>query len=196
VKAAFDAHIPAALVRIFQSLQNERKFKIVNQGITVESALTYTPKIGDHDYARKSDSPWIRRFAKDGGKIILSGDMNMLKRPHERLALIEEKMIVVFFSGGWDNLRFFQKSAFVLNWWPVIADTAKKAEPATFWRVPSKWDAGLPLMSVPTDDLRLIKLNKQLAAKENVAAARKAKRARQQDGEKNLLDLMGADRER
>jgi hypothetical protein len=31
--------------------------------------------------------PWLKRFAADGGKVVISGDTKMKSVPHERLAL-------------------------------------------------------------------------------------------------------------
>ena len=98
-----------------------------------------------------------------------------MRRPHERLALLEEKMIVVFFGRGWDNLKFFQKSAFLLNWWPIIAETVRRAKPATFWRVPAKWELEPGLTPISTADLKLEKILRQKAAQKRVSSARKAK---------------------
>jgi PIN like domain len=117
-------------VRIFGVLQDQRHYKRLSHGLTIESALDHTPSVNDDDYEKGTDVPWIRRFSKAGGRVIISGDAKMMRRPHEKKALLDEGMIAIFLVGGWDNWGFFQKSAFVLNWWPVIADTVRRAKPS------------------------------------------------------------------
>ena len=90
MKVAFDEHIPPALVHAFQAFANEWKFRQLTGGLAVEKAKDYAPKPGDEDYLKGNDVPWIRRFAKGGGKIIITGDTEMISVPHERLALLQE----------------------------------------------------------------------------------------------------------
>ena len=65
--------------------------------------------------------PWIEKFAAAGGKVIISGNTKMRQVPHERLALVEAGMIVVFFENRWNGWNFFRKCALLLHWWPVVA---------------------------------------------------------------------------
>lgn len=135
MKVAFDEHVPAAIARALESFANEQKFKSLTGGLQVERAQDYAPKPSDLDYLENKDAPWIKRYSKSGGQIIISGDTNMMTQPHERLALLEEGMIVVFFGKKWSSWQFFRKCALILCWWPKIVTTVKKAERGTFWRV-------------------------------------------------------------
>ena len=39
--------------------------------------------------ARTLDETWIPRFASEGGRVLLSGDASMLRRPNELKAILE-----------------------------------------------------------------------------------------------------------
>jgi hypothetical protein len=100
VKIAFDENIQASMVRVFETFATERQLKKLTGNFDIESAKKYTPKPQDDDYVPNDDVPWIKRFADAGGRIIISGNTNMRNVPHERLALIENGMIVIFLSRG------------------------------------------------------------------------------------------------
>ena len=40
-------------------------------GLVLEKASNYAPKLTDADYIRKSDVPWLDRFAKAGGHAVI-----------------------------------------------------------------------------------------------------------------------------
>jgi hypothetical protein len=104
------------MVKVFQTFANERQLqKLFTRGLSIESAIDYTPKPGDSDYLPKNDVPWIKRFASAGGKVVISGNTAMRRVSPERLALVEEGMIVIFFEDSWNNKRFFTKCAFLMH---------------------------------------------------------------------------------
>lgn len=165
MKIAFDENIPIAMVRVFQTFANERQLKKLIGDFEIKSAADYTPKPGDLDYIPKSDVPWLKRFATDGGKVVISGDTDMKYEPHERLALIELKFIVIFFESQWSKWKFFRKCALLLHWWPVVATKIKRASPGTaFWHIPSTWQENGRLRKVSNKDPRLLKIEQQKAA--------------------------------
>lgn len=176
MKVAFDEHVPLAMVRVFQLLSAERKFKTFSGGLTVEHAKDFAPNPNDPDFDRGSDVPWIRRFASAGGKIIISGDTAMMKQDHERLALLQTDMIVIFFGSEWSNWKFHRKCALLLNWWMAIVATSQRAKPASFWRIPTTWERDGNLHEMPTFNKKLIKQELQKAAQSEIAERRRAKR--------------------
>jgi hypothetical protein len=141
VKVAFDENIPMAMVRVFETFAKETALKKATGNFTIESAKAYTPKQEEADYRPKNDVPWINRFYKAGGRVIISGNTQMLEVPHERLALIESGMLVIFFPKSWNNWDFFNKCAHLMHWWPIIAGKARVGRKGTFWRVPLTWAA-------------------------------------------------------
>lgn len=120
------------IVKVFQVLAAER------------SILPVREVVSARDYAKRDDKGedqhWVRRFSKDGGTLIISGDKRMRGRPHERRALVDENMIVFFFSPAWSQKNSFVKSAMLLNWWPKILETASSAANPSLWRVPFQWE--------------------------------------------------------
>ncbi|RVU21177.1 hypothetical protein [Methylobacterium oryzihabitans] len=187
MRVAFDEHIPSALVRVLQSFSNERQFLKLTGGYTIERARDYAPKIDDADYLKGSDVPWIRRYAAAGGQVIISGDTNMMAEHHERLALLEERMIVCFFGSQWSGWKFYKKCALVINWWPAIVKTMTIAESSTFWRVPTSWQEGGELDALPTEDKKLTRMIRQRERQTKIAAERKARReASPADGQGTL----------
>lgn len=170
--------MPAAMLRLFQQLHSERALKHLVAGISLHKVQEFYPQPDDPDYLPKNDAPWIRRYAAAGGRVIVSGNTKMKVVAHERLALVQEGMTVIFFPGVWSNWKFCRKSSLLLHWWPVILKAARKPKPG-FFVVPRAWpDEGkAKLREVPTDDLKLVKIEQQLAARDGVRKAREKRRA-------------------
>jgi hypothetical protein len=74
-------------------------------------------------------------------------------------------MIVVFFESKWNNWTFFPKCALLLLWWPILIAKLRTAKPKTFWRIRSVWDMEVTLRELPTDDPRMLRIDKKLRAK-------------------------------
>ena len=127
------------MVRVFGILARERQLQWLASGLKIESAKDYTPRKGEPDYKRKNDVPWIKRFADAGGRVIISGDTAMKNQPHERLALVEQGLVTIFFDRTWCNLPFFRKCAILLHWWPAVIATARTAKKGTFWQIPATY---------------------------------------------------------
>lgn len=195
MKVAFDENIPAAMVRVFQILADERQLKYLSAGLTIESAKDYTPRPGEPDYVAKSDVPWVQRFAAAGGKVIISGNTRMKAVPHERLALIQAGMVVVFFEGQWSGWRFSQKCALLLHWWPAITKQLKTAKPGSFWHIPCSWDRQGKLRKVSNDDAKALRIDKQKARQPEVAAARLKRRQSKDAAQSELFPARKADDE-
>jgi hypothetical protein len=181
LKIAFDENVPAAMVRAFQAFASERQLRKITGGFEIKSAADYAPKPGDPDYARKNDVPWLKRFAADGGKVVISGNTAMKNVPHERLALVELGFVVLFFENRWSNWKFFRKCALLLHWWPVIARTIKRAKPG-FWHIPCTWPEKGTMRKVSSEDPRLLKIERKQAAAKRRKAKKPEAPKRQSDG--------------
>ncbi len=130
MKVAFDEHVPPGIVKVFKTLAEEGD--IVR--IEFVSARDYRlPK-------DKGDPPWLERFAKDGGSVVISGDRKMRSRPHERAALAEAGLITFFFRPVWSERTMFVKSAMLLNWWPRINEYIWQSSPSQCWEIPFQWN--------------------------------------------------------
>lgn len=139
MKVAFDEHVPAVIAKVFIALSKERTIRKSVEGLEFKRAKDYAPKTSDADFIRKSDVPWIDRFAADGGMAIISGDVMMRERTHEQLALRSHGFVVIFFERKWANWGFYKKSSLMLHWWEMICEKIKVGSPGTFWVVPNNW---------------------------------------------------------
>lgn len=129
MKVALDENIPLGIVRAFQALTKEGTIS----GVEFVSARDYSE---DHE---KDDVPWVKRFAADGGGVIISGDKRMRGRLHERDALASVGMIVFYFTSAWSNANEFTKSAMLLLWWPKIAEYMESSKAGACWEIPFQW---------------------------------------------------------
>ena len=148
MKIAFDENMPAAMVRTFQTLAAEKRFRHMLKGGKIVSAISYTPKLNDSDYVAKSDVPWMRRFRDDGGRALVSGNTRMPEVPQELLAIQQLGLVAFFFPHKWNNWNFFRKSAFLLVQWERVIDQARVAKRGTLFRMQDDWAADKPLLII------------------------------------------------
>ena len=180
MKIAFDENLPMAMVRVFETFATEKQLRKLTGNFEIESAKKYTPAPDDSDFLRRSDVPWIERFAKADGRIIISGNTDIINVPHERLALINAGMITIFFEAKWNQRGFFEKCAHLMLWWPIIARKVKRAKRGSFWKVPNDWTASdrgklRPISNRDPHELKLERRAKALA-KQRAAKKRSTKR--------------------
>jgi hypothetical protein len=162
LKVAFDENVPIALVKVFQTFAKEKQFQYLTKGLVIESAIDYAPEKGKK---AESDAPWIKRFHNAGGRVIISGDRMMLDNAHERLALQEAQMVVIFFERQWSHWQFFRKCALLLHWWPKIVEKIQRTRTRKFWVIPGNWQEDGKLRPLSGDDSKKLKLEKQLSKK-------------------------------
>jgi len=129
LKIAFDEHIAPKLADAVKALSGEEGMLRAE----IVSARQYAvPKA-------KSDVPWLERFAKEGGKVVVSGDARMRGKLHEQAALIENGFVVFFFSRQWNQLNAYAKTAMLIKWWPVILAVIESAAPGQCFEIPCSW---------------------------------------------------------
>lgn len=175
--------MPAGMVRLLRTFSSERALRWEMQSITLCVAQDYYPLQEESGYSSKDDAPWIKRLAADNGRAIISGDTKMLRKPHEKLALVEANLVVILFPPAWSKWKFCRKCALIMHWWPAIAEAIRSATPGLY-QVPSNHpdDDRLKLRPIPTVDLKMTKIQSQLDAGPRKRAERKAKQAIQQEG--------------
>jgi hypothetical protein len=171
VKVAFDQNVPIGVVKVLQAFAKEKQFSKISGNFIIKSAQDYTPQPGDDDYRAKDDTPWLKRFADDGGKVVISGDVRMRHKPHERLELIEHKLLVIFFEKQWSEWKFWRKCALLIHWWPIIATKIRRHKKPSFFHVPCNWLEDGELRWVSNKDPKEMKLEQRT----RVAKRRKAK---------------------
>lgn len=195
MKIAFDENVPSAMVKVFETFASERQLRRKIGSFRIISAREFTPKPDDNDYKKKNDVPWIKRFADAEGKAIISGDTRMRFVPHERLALIQHGMLVFFFDTKWNQWDFFRKCSLLIHHWPAIAKRIKGGRAPAFWYIPLSWSETAKLRKVPTDDPRLLKIERKKKSKRPIRKQKvltpdekQMPRVRESD----LVDLMNA----
>ena len=104
--------------------------------------------VRDVHAARTSDETWLPQFAAEGGKAILSGDANMLKRPHQIGAVRETGLVCFVLSKAWTQARRHEQAANILFWWPRIELALEQSKPGDCWPVPNKFDASMLVRKV------------------------------------------------
>ena len=62
-------------MKVFQGLS--RIENSVLHKLSFVKARDYAPTKHDRDYVARSDVPWLERFAGDGGRAIISGNVEM-----------------------------------------------------------------------------------------------------------------------
>lgn len=129
MRVAFDEHVAPKLADAIKALAGEDgmlRFEFV-------SARHYAPpKAAD-------DVPWLERFALDGGKVVVSGDVRMRGKLHEQQALRDAGFIVIFFSRRWNDLNAYSKAAMLIRWWPFVLAKIQSSFPGQFFEIPCSW---------------------------------------------------------
>jgi hypothetical protein len=113
--------------------------------------------------ARDEDEFWATAFRRFGGEVILSGDKNIAKKPHQIIAFKENELICFFFDKRWANQDVTFQVAHMMFWWPRIQTQLDTCNPRDCWWVP---------MAIRDNPFRKIELPANVEAK--AAAARKA----------------------
>lgn len=128
MKVAFDEHVPSRVLRALEPLLEDER----NGRIELVSASDYRD-----GKPAKSDVPWLEAFARDGGKVVISGDKAMRRKPHERKALLDNGFIVFFLPSSWCKAPLNEKAAYIMQWWSVIFGMAKASKPPKQYQLPN-----------------------------------------------------------
>lgn len=132
MKIAFDEHVPPLLVRVFESL--------VKEGDVIPAEF-----VSARDYGvpkAKSDVPWLVRFAKEGGRVVISGDKKMRGNLHEQAAIVGSGLVVFFFHPKWNNLDPWTRAASLIKWWPKVQEAINSARPGDMFEIPADFGDG------------------------------------------------------
>lgn len=188
MKIAFDENIPRQMVRVFRALGQEKRFK----KFQFVSAVDYTPKLTDPDYEKYNDVPWLTRFANDGGRVVVSGDVAMLDQPHERAALAP--FTVFMFERQWGQWDFYQKTSVLLLHWPLVAAKLNAPKVGKVWCFPGLKMKG-KLLDVTLGSTALSRTNPGQSVKKNATtpnAASDGAKTRRRIPPRTVDDRQGA----
>lgn len=105
--------------------------------------------IVDRFDASAEDAEWIGELAADGDWAIVSQD-RFAKGSLEKEALRSSGLVVFILARGWSKLRYWDKAAAIVRWWPRMLDQAELVTGGAGFEV--------PVRSSGTGRFRLIKL--------------------------------------
>ncbi|HWA85893.1 MAG TPA: hypothetical protein VG710_06705 [Opitutus sp.] len=77
--------------------------------------------------ANTSDEVWMRALADEPGWVIVSGDLQIRKNPHEVKAWQEAGHTTFFLKKGWIDLKFWDQAWKFAKVFPELLATAERA---------------------------------------------------------------------
>lgn len=122
VNVALDACIPERVVRMLQSGFGDQGFDFI-----------WEPRFAP---GSTPDESWAIAFRRFGGNVVITGDKNIAKRPHQILAFKENGLICFFCQNMWAQQDMTFKCAHILVWWPRIQLQLREARPKDCWWIP------------------------------------------------------------
>jgi hypothetical protein len=86
--------------------------------------------------ANTPDVDWMRKLAEESDWIVVSGDTNISRNPHEVNAWKAAGHTIFFLSPGWTHLERFEQASKLLALFPRITELALKAKRGSAYMVP------------------------------------------------------------
>lgn len=122
VKIALDANIPERIVRMLNG-------GFQNAGFEFHWEPDFAP-------ADATDEFWAVAFQRFGGSVIISGDKNIAKRPHQIKAFCDCNLICFFCTGTWSQNDLPFQTGHLIRWWPEMQAILQTAKPKDCWWLP------------------------------------------------------------
>jgi hypothetical protein len=135
IKIALDANIPERAVRMLNS-----GFK--SNGFEFHWEPSFAP-------ASATDEFWATAFKRFGGTVIITGDKNIARRPHQIHAFCACDLICFFCDRHWSQQDLAYQCAHLIRWWPTVQDTLQTAKPKDCWWLPMGLRGELKKVQVP-----------------------------------------------
>jgi PIN like domain len=79
-----------------------------------------------------ADISWMAELDRDGGWAVLTMDVHIKSRPHERLALDRSKIVFFFLSGAWRKYTVPETTARLIRLVPLMAKQVEIADRGRF----------------------------------------------------------------
>ena len=79
-----------------------------------------------------SDVEWIEDLDQRGGWAVLTRDLHIRTRPHERAALDRARIVFFFLAGGWANFGVEETAARLIRLIPKMAAQTELTESGRF----------------------------------------------------------------
>ncbi|MFG1383936.1 PIN-like domain-containing protein [Xanthobacter versatilis] len=81
---------------------------------------------------RASDEEWITALDREGGWAVLTMDLRIRTRPHERAAMDRSRIVFFFLAGAWRGYAVEEQAARLIRLMPKIAAQVDLAERGRF----------------------------------------------------------------
>ena len=88
--------------------------------------------LSDRYPANTGDVEWMNDLDRDGGWAVLTKDLRIRSRPHERLALDRSKIIFFFMSGAWRKYPVPETTARLIRLVPLMVKQVEIADRGRF----------------------------------------------------------------
>ena len=82
------------------------------------------------------DVQWMQALARHSGLVIISGDVNISRNPHEVRAWKEAGHTIFFLRNGWTHIQLWEQAAKLFHIFPDIVKRARKAKQGAGFMVP------------------------------------------------------------
>lgn len=88
------------------------------------------------------DTAWINTLGKEGGWVVVSGDIQIRHRPAEAVALRTAKLTTFFLAKGYTSATKWDQVVWLIEKWPKIVELADRTAPGSLFLVPKNGKIG------------------------------------------------------
>ncbi len=81
------------------------------------------------------DTEWIADLSQEGGWTVFTLDSKISRRPHEKRALQESRVCVVFLAAGFAKKDPIEQAWRILKAWPAVRDQVEATSPPATFRL-------------------------------------------------------------
>jgi hypothetical protein len=78
------------------------------------------------------DVEWISALSREGGWAVLTKDLRLKTRPHERAALDQSRIVYFFLASSWKDYGVEETAARLIRWLPKMAQQTDLADRGRF----------------------------------------------------------------
>jgi hypothetical protein len=117
LKLLLDHNLPPRLARCPQALF-DREHEIV--------------ALGEKFPVDVADLDWIKALDREGGWAVLTKDLRIRTRPHERAALDRSRIVYFFLAGSWRKFKVEETAARLIRLVPLMSAQTKLVERGRF----------------------------------------------------------------
>jgi hypothetical protein len=117
LKLLLDHNLPPRLARCLQALfDKEHEIVALGEKFPVDVA----------------DLDWIKALDREGGWAVLTRDLRIRTRPHERAALDRSRIVYFFLAGSWRKYKVEETAARLIRLVPLMSAQTKLVERGRF----------------------------------------------------------------